>query len=146
MSNTSIPCIFPKSSNRSNPVLWSRSVGTVPGSAPGGRRSASVLISARGCIGSVQPDIQSQSYHLRKRQKVGSCRNGKVRVDTRIIAELLAEKGIEWFCTVKWDHFGIRISGLWITAFRICGICSRVSIAFGLLRCLQSRKQLTACD
>ena len=45
ISNTSIPCIFPRISNRSNPVDWSRSVGTVPGSAPGGRRSSIDLIS-----------------------------------------------------------------------------------------------------
>lgn len=45
MSKTSIPCIFPRISKRSRPVACSRSVGTVPGRAPGGRRSASVLIS-----------------------------------------------------------------------------------------------------
>lgn len=45
MSKTSMPCILPRSSKRSRPVAWSRSVGTVPGSAPGGRRSSCVLIS-----------------------------------------------------------------------------------------------------
>lgn len=45
MSKISMPCIFPSISNRSRPVAWSRSVGTVPGAAPGGRRSASVWIS-----------------------------------------------------------------------------------------------------
>ena len=45
MSKTSTPCILPRISNRSRPVDWSRSVGTVPGSAPGGRRSSSDLIS-----------------------------------------------------------------------------------------------------
>jgi hypothetical protein len=45
MSKISMPCIFPKISRRSRPVACSRSVGTVPGFAPGGRRSASVLIS-----------------------------------------------------------------------------------------------------
>ena len=41
----STPCIFPKISRRSKPVACSRSVGTVPGSAPGGSKSCSVLIS-----------------------------------------------------------------------------------------------------
>lgn len=45
MSKTSTPCILPRISKRSRPVDWSRSVGTVPGSAPGGRRSSSVLTS-----------------------------------------------------------------------------------------------------
>ncbi len=40
ISNTSIPCIFPKISNRSNPVACSKSEGIVPGSAPGGSRSS----------------------------------------------------------------------------------------------------------
>ena len=47
MSKTSIPCIFPSSSNRSSPVACSRSVGTVPGAAPGGRRSSIVLTAGR---------------------------------------------------------------------------------------------------
>lgn len=46
MSKTSTPCIFPRISKRSRPVACSRSVGVVPGAAPGGRRSASDLISA----------------------------------------------------------------------------------------------------
>ena len=51
MSKTSIPCIFPSISNRSKPVACSRSVGMVPGSAPGGRRSSSVLTSeVRGYV------------------------------------------------------------------------------------------------
>jgi len=45
ISNTSTPCIFPNISNRSNPVACSTSVGTVPGSAPVGRRSCSDLTS-----------------------------------------------------------------------------------------------------
>lgn len=45
MSKISIPCIFPRISNLSKPVACSRSVGTVPGLAPGARRSDSVLIS-----------------------------------------------------------------------------------------------------
>ncbi len=45
ISKISIPCIFPRISRRSRPVTCSRSVGTVPGSAPGGRRSFSDLIS-----------------------------------------------------------------------------------------------------
>lgn len=45
MSKMSMPCIFPRISRRSRPVACSRSVGTVPGAAPGGRRSASVWIS-----------------------------------------------------------------------------------------------------
>lgn len=44
-SKISIPCILPKSSNRSKPVDCSRSVGTVPGFAPGARRSDGVLAS-----------------------------------------------------------------------------------------------------
>ena len=48
MSKTSMPCILPRISNRSRPVDCSRSVGTVPGSAPGGRRSSYVLTSAQG--------------------------------------------------------------------------------------------------
>ena len=47
MSKTSMPCIFPRISRRSRPVDWLRSVGTVPGSAPGGRRSSIVLTSAQ---------------------------------------------------------------------------------------------------
>lgn len=50
MSKISIPCIFPRISRRSRPVACSISVGTVPGCAPGGRRSASVLISAYDAI------------------------------------------------------------------------------------------------
>lgn len=46
MSNISTPSILPKISSRSRPVACSRSVGTVPGFAPGGRRSSSVLMSA----------------------------------------------------------------------------------------------------
>jgi hypothetical protein len=46
MSKMSTPCIFPRSSRRSRPVDCSRSVGTVPGCAPGAKRSASVLMSA----------------------------------------------------------------------------------------------------
>ena len=45
ISKISIPCIFPRISKRSRPVACSRSVGTVPGAAPGGRRSDSLLIS-----------------------------------------------------------------------------------------------------
>lgn len=45
MSKMSTPCIFPKISKRSKPVACSRSVGMVPDGAPGGRRSASLLIS-----------------------------------------------------------------------------------------------------
>lgn len=45
MSKMSIPCIFPRISRRSRPVACSRSVGTVPGSAPGGNRSSGPLIS-----------------------------------------------------------------------------------------------------
>lgn len=45
MSKMSMPCIFPRISRRSRPVACSRSVGTVPGFAPGPTRSASVLIS-----------------------------------------------------------------------------------------------------
>jgi hypothetical protein len=45
MSKMSTPCIFPRSSRRSRPVDCSRSVGTVPGCAPGAKRSASVLMS-----------------------------------------------------------------------------------------------------
>lgn len=45
ISKISTPCIFPKISNRSRPVDCSRSVGMVPGWAPGGRRSCSSLIS-----------------------------------------------------------------------------------------------------
>ena len=49
MSKISMPCIFPRISKRSKPVACSRSVGTVPGSAPGGRRSSSLLMSAAEC-------------------------------------------------------------------------------------------------
>ena len=45
MSKMSMPCILPSISRRSRPVACSRSVGTVPGAAPGGRRSCSLLIS-----------------------------------------------------------------------------------------------------
>lgn len=46
MSKMSMPCILPKISRRSRPVACSRSVGMVPGCAPGGTRSCSLLISA----------------------------------------------------------------------------------------------------
>jgi hypothetical protein len=45
ISKTSMPCIFPKISNRSNPVACSKSVGTVATAAPGPMRSVSSLIS-----------------------------------------------------------------------------------------------------
>ena len=45
MSKMSTPCILPKISNRSRPVACSRSVGMVPGGAPGPRRSSDVWIS-----------------------------------------------------------------------------------------------------
>jgi hypothetical protein len=45
MSKTSTPSIFPRISRRSRPVACSKSVGTVPGAAPGPIRSSSVLIS-----------------------------------------------------------------------------------------------------
>lgn len=45
ISKISTPCIFPRISRRSRPVACSKSVGIVPGAAPGGRRSSSVLIS-----------------------------------------------------------------------------------------------------
>jgi hypothetical protein len=48
MSKMSMPCIFPTSSRRSRPVACSTSVGMVPGFAPGGTRSSSLLISADG--------------------------------------------------------------------------------------------------
>ena len=50
ISKTSTPCIFPKISKRSKPVAWSRSVGIVPGAAPGPKRSASLLISIYICV------------------------------------------------------------------------------------------------
>ena len=45
ISKTSIPCILPRISNRSNPVACSRSVGMVPTFAPGPKRSAGVFTS-----------------------------------------------------------------------------------------------------
>lgn len=45
MSKMSTPSILPRISRRSRPVACSRSVGTVPGAAPGPKRSSSVLIS-----------------------------------------------------------------------------------------------------
>lgn len=45
MSKTSTPSILPRISRRSRPVACSRSVGTVPGAAPGPKRSSLVLIS-----------------------------------------------------------------------------------------------------
>ena len=45
ISKISMPCIFPRISRRSRPVACSKSVGIVPGAAPGGSRSSSVLIS-----------------------------------------------------------------------------------------------------
>jgi len=47
MSNMSMSSILPRSSKRSIPVACSKSVGTVPGAAPGPKRSSSVLTSAR---------------------------------------------------------------------------------------------------
>lgn len=58
MSKISTPSIFPRISNRSRPVACSRSVGTVPGLAPGGRRSSSVLISVNHTL------FLSLSLHL----------------------------------------------------------------------------------
>lgn len=48
MSKISMPCIFPRISRRSRPVACSRSVGMLPGAAPGGRRSSCDLISDSG--------------------------------------------------------------------------------------------------
>jgi hypothetical protein len=50
ISKISIPCILPKISNRSRPVACSRSVGTVPGLAPGPNRSSGPLTSIHGHI------------------------------------------------------------------------------------------------
>jgi len=47
MSKMSTPSILPRISSRSRPVDCSRSVGMVPGSAPGPMRSSSTRISAR---------------------------------------------------------------------------------------------------
>ena len=47
MSKMSTPSILPRISRRSRPVDCSRSVGTVPGAAPSGRRSASEWMSVR---------------------------------------------------------------------------------------------------
>lgn len=55
MSKISMPCIFPRISRRSRPVDCSRSVGTVPGFAPGARRSSSVLISIRPIPSAIDP-------------------------------------------------------------------------------------------
>lgn len=55
MSKTSTPCIFPRISRRSRPVACSRSVGMVPGLAPGGRRSCSLLMS----VYLYQPELSS---------------------------------------------------------------------------------------
>ena len=57
MSKMSMPCILPRISRRSRPVDWLRSVGTVPGSAPGGRRSSIVLTSAQQKGGSAYDGI-----------------------------------------------------------------------------------------
>ncbi len=62
MSKISTPCILPRISRRSSPVAWSRSVGTVPGAAPGGRRSASVLISGRRRQPCRLPSAQVRDY------------------------------------------------------------------------------------
>lgn len=59
MSKMSMPCIFPMSSRRSRPVACSTSDGTVPGLAPGGRRSSSVLISVRARNASQSGVVQS---------------------------------------------------------------------------------------
>lgn len=64
MSKTSTPCILPRISRRSRPVDWSRSVGTVPGSAPGGRRSCSVFISE-------EEGIESAYWLSVKRERTG---------------------------------------------------------------------------
>ena len=47
ISKTSTPSVLPRISRRSRPVACSRSVGTVPGWAPGPIRSSSVLTSVR---------------------------------------------------------------------------------------------------
>lgn len=58
MSKISMPCIFPRISKRSRPVACSRSVGMVPGSAPGGSKSSSLLISIVQLISTVQSRSQ----------------------------------------------------------------------------------------
>ena len=64
MSNMSMPCIFPKISKRSRPVACSRSVGIVPGAAPGGRRSDSAWISivSNSDQRGVLPEIVRQAF------------------------------------------------------------------------------------
>jgi hypothetical protein len=55
MSKISIPCIFPRISRRSRPVDCSRSVGTVPGFAPGAKRSSGPLISVHPVTSAIGP-------------------------------------------------------------------------------------------
>lgn len=53
MSKMSTPSILPRISRRSIPVACSRSVGTVPGAAPGPKRSSSVRTSAHASLSAI---------------------------------------------------------------------------------------------
>jgi hypothetical protein len=69
ISKISTPCIFPKISNRSNPVACSRSLGTVPTGAPGGMRSVSLWISVFNFISPYPhiilfPYFNCPSFHI----------------------------------------------------------------------------------
>ena len=58
MLKTSTPSILPRISRRSRPVACSRSVGTVPGLAPGPMRSSAVLTSVH-----TKPIVSRPSFH-----------------------------------------------------------------------------------
>ena len=64
MSKISMPCIFPRISNRSRPVDCSRSVGMVPGLAPGGRRSCSSLTSVVPLPSAICPRLSTSTSRV----------------------------------------------------------------------------------
>jgi hypothetical protein len=96
MSNISVPCIFPRISKRSRPVACSRSVGTVPGAAPGGRRSDSLWISV---LDDSISEIPSRALYGRRRawSEVDSGRR-----DDREIR------------TFECQEFAFRVTWLWV--------------------------------
>lgn len=101
MSKISTPCILPKISNRSRPVACSMSVGMVPGAAPGGRRSASDVTSARHKVlaycfvrlryhanGAKPTHLQTASFPIATSQTAGRGRGSHLSLRWRLVVWL----------------------------------------------------------
>ena len=108
ISKISTPCIFPRISKRSRPVACSRSVGTVPGAAPGGRRSASLLISVSRHLVSNMP----QRSHDREPGDVGQGSPVEGVEISTIKGQDFAFR-IAWFGII-FRGFGYLVLGTWL--------------------------------